>query len=193
MAPAGVGLGNLALDFLDTLRRGRNGWVDALGTPSDVVTWLARQVEPVPNQPEAPLPVSEARILFDEAHRLRSDVRGLVEGHHRGRIPDWAFFGVNRVLAASASAWRLEDSSAGPTLVELRVGSSPLRRLGPIAWAAAHLVTAVPPQRVRPCASSRCGAWFVDTSKGGRRRWCSMATCGNREKAAAHRAKTARS
>jgi predicted RNA-binding Zn ribbon-like protein len=30
---------------------------------------------------------------------------------------------------------------------------------------------------------------FLDTTKNGRRRWCDMATCGNRAKAARHRAK----
>ena len=55
--------------------------------------------------------------------------------------------------------------------------------------AAAHLVADADPSRVRRCAASDCGAWFLDTSKGGRRKWCSMAACGNRAKAARHRRK----
>jgi predicted RNA-binding Zn ribbon-like protein len=30
---------------------------------------------------------------------------------------------------------------------------------------------------------------FLDVSKSGRRRWCDMATCGNRAKASAHHAR----
>lgn len=43
----------------------------------------------------------------------------------------------------------------------------------------------LPRQRLHACP--RCGWLFVDTSRGGRRRWCSMQTCGNREKALRHR------
>lgn len=48
------------------------------------------------------------------------------------------------------------------------------------------------PDRLRRCEHERCTLWFVDTSKAGRRRWCSMQTCGNRAKAKRHyaRAKT---
>ena len=45
--------------------------------------------------------------------------------------------------------------------------------------------------RVRECAGEGCTLWFRDASKTGRRRWCSMAVCGNRAKAAAYRARRA--
>lgn len=38
--------------------------------------------------------------------------------------------------------------------------------------------------RIRKCADSECRLYFVDTSKSGKRRWCSMELCGNRNKAA---------
>ncbi|NKZ03124.1 CGNR zinc finger domain-containing protein [Actinomadura latina] len=50
------------------------------------------------------------------------------------------------------------------------------------------------PGRVKPCAHPDCVLHFYDTTKSGTRRWCSMAVCGNRAKAARHyeRAKTGR-
>lgn len=42
------------------------------------------------------------------------------------------------------------------------------------------------PDRVKQCAHPHCILWFHDTSKNGARRWHSMATCGNRAKAARH-------
>ena len=42
------------------------------------------------------------------------------------------------------------------------------------------------PHRVRNCAGPPCVLYFHDTSQNGRRRWCSMAACGNRAKAARH-------
>ena len=42
---------------------------------------------------------------------------------------------------------------------------------------------------VRKCANPECVLLFLDVSKSGRRRWCDMATCGNRAKVAAHYAR----
>lgn len=46
------------------------------------------------------------------------------------------------------------------------------------------------PERIRVCDNDRCRWVFFDASRTGRRRWCDMATCGNRAKAARHRART---
>jgi len=60
------------------------------------------------------------------------------------------------------------------------------------AWLAAddllRLITRAP-DRIRQCAHPECVLFFFDTSKNGTRRWHSMATCGNRTKAARHYAK----
>ncbi|UGT42380.1 CGNR zinc finger domain-containing protein [Nocardia yamanashiensis] len=47
------------------------------------------------------------------------------------------------------------------------------------------------PDRIKQCAHPNCVLWFHDTSKNGTRRWHSMATCGNRAKAARHYARNA--
>ncbi len=41
-------------------------------------------------------------------------------------------------------------------------------------------------QSIRKCASDKCILYFVDTSKNQQRQWCSMETCGNREKVRKH-------
>jgi predicted RNA-binding Zn ribbon-like protein len=41
--------------------------------------------------------------------------------------------------------------------------------------------------RIRICASETCSGRFFDRSPAGRRRWCSMRTCGNEAKARRHR------
>lgn len=60
-------------------------------------------------------------------------------------------------------------------------------------WLAADNLLALlseSPNRIKQCAHSQCVLFFYDTSKNGARRWHSMATCGNRAKAARHYAKT---
>ncbi|MGA5216378.1 CGNR zinc finger domain-containing protein [Streptomyces cinereoruber] len=46
------------------------------------------------------------------------------------------------------------------------------------------------PDRIRACAHEACILHFFDTSRNGTRRWCSMAACGNRAKAARHHARS---
>jgi predicted RNA-binding Zn ribbon-like protein len=42
------------------------------------------------------------------------------------------------------------------------------------------------PARVRKCANPDCPFRFLDTTRSGTRRWCSMTVCGNRLKARRH-------
>jgi predicted RNA-binding Zn ribbon-like protein len=56
-----------------------------------------------------------------------------------------------------------------------------------VVWSAAELLTAEELHRVHECAGYDCGWLFLDMSKNGSRRWCSMETCGNRAKARRHR------
>jgi predicted RNA-binding Zn ribbon-like protein len=58
--------------------------------------------------------------------------------------------------------------------------------LAPVLWSAADLLVGPQIPRVRQCANPACGWLFLDTSKGGNRRWCSMSACGNRAKAHRH-------
>jgi predicted RNA-binding Zn ribbon-like protein len=52
--------------------------------------------------------------------------------------------------------------------------------LAAAAWSAGELLTSPALRRVRACAGAGCGWLFLDPT--GRRRWCVMAACGNREK-----------
>ena len=56
------------------------------------------------------------------------------------------------------------------------------RPLWPILRSAADLLTSGRLDRVRTCAGHDCDWLFLDTSRNGTRRWCSMETCGNRAK-----------
>ncbi|GEM49323.1 CGNR zinc finger domain-containing protein [Deinococcus cellulosilyticus] len=54
------------------------------------------------------------------------------------------------------------------------------------AWLAAQNYTELlreSPERIKACSNHQCILHFFDTSKNNSRRWCSMATCGNRAKA----------
>lgn len=56
-----------------------------------------------------------------------------------------------------------------------------------LAWAATEKQF---PGRLRPCANEECRLFLLDRSRANRARWCSMAVCGNREKARRHYKRT---
>ncbi|GHB75316.1 hypothetical protein GCM10010347_52100 [Streptomyces cirratus] len=56
-----------------------------------------------------------------------------------------------------------------------------------LAWAATEQQL---PGRLRPCANAECRLFLLDRSRANRARWCSMAVCGNREKARRHYERT---
>lgn len=55
-----------------------------------------------------------------------------------------------------------------------------------VARAAAAFLATAEPHRIHPCHGAGCVLFFYDVTKSGTRRWCSMAGCGNRAKAAEH-------
>ena len=57
--------------------------------------------------------------------------------------------------------------------------------LAALARSAAELLVEGPRAPIRRCANSSCRLFFYDDSRTHRRRWCSMAVCGNRHKVAA--------
>jgi predicted RNA-binding Zn ribbon-like protein len=63
----------------------------------------------------------------------------------------------------------------------------PRQVISEIALDAAEMLGTELRDRLRICPGPGCGGRFADDSPAGRRRWCSMAVCGNRNKAATHR------
>jgi predicted RNA-binding Zn ribbon-like protein len=86
----------------------------------------------------------------------------------------------------AARTWRL--ASDGRLVCWQWPTADPALPLARIAVAAAELLTDQPTSRLRRCSGAEHGcAWlFLDTSRGGTRRWCSMQGCGNRAKVRAH-------
>jgi predicted RNA-binding Zn ribbon-like protein len=73
-------------------------------------------------------------------------------------------------LVAAAGAWRMDWAPRDPRRVRFAVSVDALELLGD--------QQRLP--RVRRCPGRNCGWLFLDVS--GRRRWCSMTTCGSRDK-----------
>ena len=132
-----------------------------------------------------------ALAVMGDARRVRSVLRALAErGDALADVRADALAEINRVLGRSAGTRRLELQGDG-TFVRtfVPVGDAFAGLLIPIVESAADALILGELNRVRRCADPRCARVFQDETKNGRRRWCDMATCGNRAKAARHRMK----
>jgi predicted RNA-binding Zn ribbon-like protein len=102
-------------------------------------------------------------------------------------VPDRAVRCVNEWIAAEPQRPALRLAAGVPVLSVPRAGRTPRGALALIAADAAELLGTGLRDRLRICPGPGCRGRFLDDSPAGRRRWCSMAVCGNRSKAAAHR------
>jgi predicted RNA-binding Zn ribbon-like protein len=180
--------GHLALDFLNTAASPDGEREDLLSAPAGLLTWLegaglANMAELASLRASPP----EARVLLAHAGRLRTAAAQIVHALvAREAAPPLALVEVNRILAERTAGLRLEADATGHRLVSVSQADRSAGLLAPVAEAAARLLIEADPARVRRCDAPECSLWFLDTSRNGRRRWCSMARCGNRAKAAAH-------
>ena len=135
-------------------------------------------------------PAAAAATLVD-ARRVRAALRVLAErGFGSPRVCDDAVTEINRVLGRSAGTRRIDRPREGEYLrAFVPTGDAFAGLMIPIVESAADALVTNELARVRQCADTRCHRVFVDTTKNGLRRWCDMGTCGNRAKAARHRAK----
>jgi predicted RNA-binding Zn ribbon-like protein len=134
---------------------------------------------------------SGATAALVDARRVRAALRTLAErGALAPAVRVETLNEINRVLGRSAGTRRLElrlDGTFARAFVP--VGDAFAGLMIPIVESAADALILGELPRVRRCADPRCARVFFDGTKNAARRWCDMATCGNRAKAARHRAR----
>ncbi|MEJ2879105.1 MULTISPECIES: CGNR zinc finger domain-containing protein [unclassified Saccharothrix] len=156
---------------------------DELGDPLSLTAWLVRHDLPPAAEPD-PADVRQFRALREAAYRLLADVT-------EGRTP--AEDDVELVNRCAAHAPPVVSLEVGPAGVRrAHAHPTPAQALGLVARDLVDLVGGPRRGRLHQCEAEVCGTFFVDTSRAGRRRWCSSATCGNRARVAAHRDRAAR-
>jgi hypothetical protein len=101
-----------------------------------------------------------------------------------GQATDGTFEAVARVIEKASGRRQLVRTDEGATWELPEDLAQPLDQ---VALLAGELLTGPSLAHVRICPGESCGWLFLDAR--GRRRWCSMATCGNRAKVRAHAAR----
>lgn len=175
---------HLALDLLNTEMRVGNDAVDLWRSGKDVYAWLGRHNLVA----GASIAAAEEKILLGQARELRALARHLIEQWKDGQLGDVQL--LNRFLDVYTSAPQVMTNENGRLVMTRVAKADPVAKLlGPVAEAIAQLLTEGDIDLVRKCAHPECILWFYDRTKSHKRRWCSMASCGNRYKAAQFRKK----
>ncbi|MDX3517499.1 CGNR zinc finger domain-containing protein [Streptomyces scabiei] len=180
--------GALCLELLVTGGPGALIRYEVLHTPGDLVAW-AEQSRLTPTPPA--LRVTDDEVVH--ARRLRDALtRTVVSRVAGGGLPE-----LGIAPADPADLDLVNEAAARPPLAPAIAAdggrgwaagtATGTQLLSTVARDAVDLLTGPYAQRIRMCAGDRCYLLYVDTSRPGRRRWCSMEHCGNRHKVRAHR------
>ena len=174
--------GHVALDLANTVFHRKEPIADneLLNSVRDVSSWC-QSVRLVSPSDARKLNSQASDELVDAVHRVRDQVWAVFDAISVGQAPPARALGsLLRQAGRGMSAEIVSYPDVRMTRLAGKFGE-PDAVPSALALLAIEALLVLPTDRVRSCA--RCGWLFVDVSKGGRRRWCNMTTCGNREKA----------
>jgi predicted RNA-binding Zn ribbon-like protein len=175
-----LGLGSLALDLVATVADRPGSHRERLHTPGDLDRWLV-ETELIATPSASSEELADARALREAVWSLveRSLADGTPRPADRRLVNEWA--ARHPQVPQLGTGWSSAPGSRGD------VGGA----LSAVARDAVDLLAGPDRGRIRRCG--RCTLHFVDRSRPGNRRWCSMGLCGNRSKAEAFRDRQRRS
>jgi predicted RNA-binding Zn ribbon-like protein len=187
----GIGVGgSLSLDFVNTLDwRGRPEPVELLHDFSDLLRWGRSAGALAPAEARklrawGATHLRKAAWVLAEAIEVRETIAALFQAHLDGApLPAGPLARVERLCheAMAARRLRVEDGIAAWAWPDGEPAAD--RPAWLAALDAAGLLTGDDRRLIRRCGDPGCGWLFLDTSRNGARRWCSMKSCGNRNKA----------
>ncbi|WP_225859050.1 CGNR zinc finger domain-containing protein [Streptomyces albicerus] len=174
--------GALCMELATTGGPGEFARYEVLHEPADLVRWVERSR--LPGGLEVTITAGEladTRAFRDALFLLAAD-----RAHGRP-LQARRLAVVNAAAAGAPLAARIEPDGSRAWAP----GATGAQLLSTVARDAVDLFTGPYADRIRECGAHDCRLLFVDTSRPGRRRWCAMEHCGNRQKVRAHRARRA--
>ena len=173
--------GRPSLDLVATIGERWRRAFERLREPQDLARWAVegRLVAAPPRVRRADL---------DQGRRLRAATARLVFAWVDDLPLPASDVSILNIAAAPPDLVKSLDADGQPIVPER---ASMRAVLSTVARDAIDLITADDPQRVRECGADDCSLLFWDASRPGRRRWCSMAGCGNRAKTSRYRQRQA--
>lgn len=179
---------NLSLDFVNTLIAENGKPRDLLRDFRNLVGWatVSNIIEEAKVRSFLVVPVKNGETALSEAIGFRRHLYDLFNGIVRRKgVESDPVAAINKILQIQNGYSEVVCTETGfhrHFRADLR---DPRQILVPIAESAADLLCFGDLNLIKKCESRDCVLFFYDTTKNRKRRWCSMAACGNRAKAAA--------
>lgn len=127
--------------------------------------------------------------MLARLRRVREAMRGVLEAAAARRAPDPGDLDkINRALRTHY-IYELVPAPDGVSLDHQHQGDPVDGAIARLAESIARELIQGDTSRLRVCENPQCRWVFKDTSRTGKRKWCSMRSCGNRAKVARHRAR----
>ena len=187
--------GRAAVDFVNTVDPDRPA-PETLHAYADLVGWCeaAGLIAPAAGRrlrAAARAQPQSAAVALDEALAVREAARGLYAARvaaRRGRPQDLAV--VNAAIVRLGGPEALEPAGLGYGRATDGAGGELAAPLRALTDEIAAFLVSEDLAGLSLCEGPGCGWFFIDKSPSRRRRWCSMAACGNRDKAHRHYLRT---
>jgi len=158
---------------------------EVLHEPSDFARWAARSRLDLPGHGIDSAEVHTTEANLRQLKRLREAIWATAYAIATGGPPhDHDLRIINDIASGPGVVAQLDLATAATTW---RRPVTARQLAAEIARDAVETLSRPARDRIRMCAGDNCYLIYLDTSRPGRRRWCSMERCGNRAKVAAHR------
>jgi predicted RNA-binding Zn ribbon-like protein len=175
--------GAICLDFAHTGGEGRYAVFESLREPGDLGEWLAQPpLRAVMTGPVTAHDLAAAKALRQAIWEV---------AHARAAARPLPVAAVSVINEAAAEPPLVPELRAEGTAATWRSPVDATQALSTLAREMIQLLSGPLAGRIRECASDNCPLVFVDASRPGARRWCTMERCGNRHKVRALRARRA--
>jgi len=175
--------GHPAVDFCNTEHLVSGEWVDHIECDQEIMRWAKTAGFEVR---AAAVGAASTEFVHGSLREVRSAIRTLFECRIDFTVPPHRPLEVlNRALKWKLPGDPLHFHNGIFERAPLSVGT-PIEVMHALAEDAAKILATDAGKRLRRCSSDSCVLLFLDTSRAGTRRWCSMKVCGNRAKVAAH-------
>ncbi|MFF2095524.1 CGNR zinc finger domain-containing protein [Streptomyces sp. NPDC058202] len=168
--------GNPALDFAATLRARRSARFEMFATPDRLDAWYTESGVVDAVSPVQSVDVEQAKALREAIYELVT-ARRLGEDFRHG------------ALAVVNSAARKPPAVPQLTPSGRWTAATPDEALSTVARLSIELLSGPDVPLLKECGNPECTRTYIDRSRGMRRQWCGMESCGNKIKAAAYRAR----
>jgi predicted RNA-binding Zn ribbon-like protein len=177
--------GELFFDLVNTVVVKEGKEKDLLEEPVDVFAWAvsAKIVGEAAAERLMRAGAENGDDFFEKAKRFRNALRGMAHDLLAGMpARARAILQINKYLKLPFGYNKLAMERGEVRLKFEASFGDPESLLAPVAADAARLLTEGDPSKVKQCESEKCVLFFYDSTKNHSRRWCSMGSCGNREK-----------